>query len=354
MDVKVQKVEKMYGDMLAVKGVSFSFSAGQIVGFIGPNGAGKTTTIKMIATLHEPTRGDILFDDVSVIEEPEEARRVVGYMPDALPEHRDTTVRDYLDFFARAYGLQGRKRRLAIEEIEEFTQLGELRHKVLFALSKGMKQRVSLARALIHNPSVLIMDEPAAGLDPRARIELRELLKVLADQGKSILLSSHILTELSELCTHAVFIEQGRVLRAGSIDDLLKEASSRKSPSPKPKASQSIDMPTSTMLYEESPVTSLEGDEEDVPEVSAGLQTTLLIRVMEEQERLMKEIVLLPHVEHAECFGQTVEVDVQGGDDVCCGLLRELMKRDFSVVEFHQQGNRLEELFMNITKGQVQ
>src|SRR5690242_4722876 len=221
MKVQIVNLIKHFGATRAVNDVSFTFSSGQVVGFVGPNGAGKTTTMRILATLDEPTSGDALIDGVSVVEEPERARHLVGYVPDSLPTHRDMSVHEYLDFFARAYGLKGLRRAKVIESVEEFTGLTILRDKMLVALSKGMKQRVSLARALLHDPAVLVMDEPAAGLDPRARIELRELLRVLSSQGKAILISSHILTELAEICHAAVIIERGKILRAGSLSRIL-------------------------------------------------------------------------------------------------------------------------------------
>src|SRR5215471_6990591 len=223
MQITIEHLTKHYGRTRAVDDISFSFSSGEIIGFVGPNGAGKSTTMRIIATLDEPTAGDVRLDDVSVVEEPEKAHRLIGYVPDSLPGHRDISVHEYLDFFARAYGIANPARTKVVESIEEFTNLLGIREKSLNALSKGMKNRVSVARALVHDPVVLIMDEPAAGLDPRARIELRELLKVLSAQGKAILISSHILTELSEICTGAVFIERGRLLKAGTLEELLAE-----------------------------------------------------------------------------------------------------------------------------------
>src|SRR5436190_6401233 len=222
MRIEIIDLHKHYGPTRAVNGISFSFESGQIFGFVGPNGAGKSTTMRILATLDEPTAGDATIDGVSVVEEPEKAHRLVGYVPDALPGHRDISVHEYLDFFARAYGIRGDKRRQVVESIEEFTNLTGIREKHINALSKGMKNRVSVARALVHDPPVLIMDEPAAGLDPRARIELRELLKVLSGQGKAILISSHILNELSEICTGAVIIERGKILRAGTLQQILQ------------------------------------------------------------------------------------------------------------------------------------
>ena len=197
MDVKIVNLKRYFGKTRAVNDISFEFTAGNIFGFVGPNGAGKTTAMRILATLDDPTDGNVYINGVSLVDDPERGRRYVGFMPDTLPAHRDMTVHEYLDFFARAYDLRGAKRLAVVDSVEEFTNLKGIREKFLRALSKGMKQRVSLARALVHDPPVLILDEPAAGLDPRARVELRELLKVLADQGKAILISSHILTELS-------------------------------------------------------------------------------------------------------------------------------------------------------------
>src|SRR5262245_15254363 len=221
MRIEVVHLQRHFGATRAVDDISFGFASGQIVGFVGPNGAGKTTTMRILATLDEPTAGSAFVDGVSVIEEPERARRLVGYVPDHLPAHRDMTVHEYLDFFARAYGLRGGHRRQVVARVEEFTNLSGIREKYLIALSKGMKQRVSVARALLPDPPGLVRDEPAHGLDPRARVELRELLKLLSWQGKAVLISSHILTELAEICTGVVIIEHGKILRAGTMEEIL-------------------------------------------------------------------------------------------------------------------------------------
>ena len=201
MDVRIVNLTRHFGKTKAVDDISFEFSSGHIFGFVGPNGSGKTTTMRILATLDDPTDGNAYLDGISLVDDPEQARRYVGFMPDALPAHRDMSVHEYLDFFARAYGLRGQRRLSVVNSVEQFTNLTGIRDKLLRALSKGMKQRVSLARAIVHDPPVLVLDEPAAGLDPRARVELRELLKVLADRGKAILISSHILTELAKSAT---------------------------------------------------------------------------------------------------------------------------------------------------------
>jgi ABC-2 type transport system ATP-binding protein len=308
MKVEVLNLTKHFGNTHAVDDVSFSFASGQVVGFVGPNGAGKTTTMRILATLDEPTSGEALIDGVSVVEEPERARQLVGYVPDSLPTHRDISVHEYLDFFARAYGLKGAKRRQTVESIEEFTNLGGIRDKMLVALSKGMKQRVTLARALLHDPAVLIMDEPAAGLDPRARIELRELLRVLSGQGKAILISSHILTELAEICHGAIIIEQGRILMAGGIGDLLSD---------------------------------------NVP------RRTVLIRVLGRQEELHRDLLQMPHIETARIAGEEIAAELSGTDEACSEVLAAIVARGYRVAEFKQQRANLEEIFMNVTKGAV-
>jgi ABC-2 type transport system ATP-binding protein len=309
MKIDVVGLKKHYGRTRAVDDISFSFSSGQIFGFVGPNGAGKSTTMRILATLDEPTAGDALLDGVSVVEEPEKAHRLIGYVPDALPAHRDISVHEYLDFFARAYGIQGGRRRRVVESIEEFTTLTGIRDKHLSALSKGMKNRVSVARALVHDPVVLIMDEPAAGLDPRARIELRELLKILSGQGKAILISSHILTELAEICNGAVIIERGKILRAGTLEQILAE---------------------------------------DVP------HRTLVIRPLDRVEELHKHLLLLPHVEGVRLVDQALEVDLAGSEEGCCDLLGGLVQAGYRILEFRQRRADLEQIFMNVTRGEVQ
>jgi ABC-2 type transport system ATP-binding protein len=308
MKVDIVRLKKYFGKTKAVNDISFSFSSGQIFGFVGPNGSGKTTTMRILATLDEPTSGAAFVDGISVVDEPEKTHRLIGYVPDNLPAHRDISVHEYLDFFARAYGLRGDKRREVVEGVEEFTNLLGIREKHVNALSKGMKNRVSVARALVHDPPVLIMDEPAAGLDPRARIELRELLKVLAGQGKAILISSHILTELAEICDGAVIIERGKVLRAGILEEILAQ---------------------------------------DVP------HRTIVIRTMDRPDELHKHVLQIPNIEAARLVDHTLEADLLGTEETCCELLAGLVQQGFRIVEFHQRRADLEQIFMNVTKGEV-
>jgi len=310
MRFEVAGLRKQFGKTVAVDGISFSFAAGEVIGFVGPNGAGKTTTMRMLATLDEPSGGDAFIDGVSVVQEPEEARRLIGFVPDALPVHPDITVHEYLDFFARAYRIESARRKRTLDSIEEFTNLTGIRHKTLKSLSKGMNQRVCLARALLHDPKVLILDEPAAGLDPRARIELRELIRVFSAQGKAILMSSHILTELSEICTGAVIIERGRLLKAGKLDDLLVQSDAAK--------------------------------------------RTIVIRTIDGTEALHRALLELPGTNGVRIDDDELLVDYAGSDADASELLAELIRRGHRIAEFRQQRANLEQLFMNVTTGGVQ
>ena len=220
MKLEVKNLVRRFGRTLAVDGLSFEVGDGEILGFVGPNGSGKTTTMNIIATLDEPTSGDVLVDGWSVVQYPERARRVIGFMPDYLPNQGDITAHEYIDFFARAYGFKGAELERRVKEIEDFVDVTPIRDKVLSALSRGMKQRVSLARALVPDPKLLIMDEPANGLDPRARIEFRGYAKKIAASGKAVLISSHILADLNEICTGCLVIEKGRLVKR--IDGDLK------------------------------------------------------------------------------------------------------------------------------------
>ena len=220
--IEVDNLTKNYEGHWAVRGVSFGVAEGDIFGFIGPNGAGKTTSIRIISTLLDPTSGSVKVGGKSVTGDAEAVRRLIGFMPDNFGVYERITVWEYLDFFAAAYGLDRRPRAAAIEGIMELTDLVGLRDRLTGELSKGMRQRLCLAKTLVHDPKVLILDEPANGLDPRARIEFRALLKELRSMGKTILISSHILTELSDICTSVVILEKGKVVATGSIGSIQK------------------------------------------------------------------------------------------------------------------------------------
>jgi ABC-2 type transport system ATP-binding protein len=218
--VEARGLVKRYDGTLAVGGVDLSIPQGEIFGLVGPNGAGKTTMLRMLATLLEPTAGDAEIAGESIRRNPQAVRRVLGYMPDAFGVYDDMKVWEYLDFFGRCYGLGPAQRKRMIGDLLELVDLASKRDTYVQGLSRGMQQRLCLAHALVHDPQVLLLDEPASGLDPRARVELRELLRELRVLGKTIVISSHILPELEELCTSVAIVDRGRVLAAGTISDI--------------------------------------------------------------------------------------------------------------------------------------
>lgn len=218
--VETTGLVKRYDGTVAVGGVDLQVEAGEIFGLVGPNGAGKTTMLRMLATLLLPTAGDALVAGESIRRNPQAVRRVLGYMPDAFGVYDDMKVWEYLDFFGRCYGLGPAQRKRMIGDLLELVDLANKRDAYVQSLSRGMQQRLCLAHALVHDPQVLLLDEPASGLDPRARVELRELLRELRSLGKTILISSHILPELEELCTSVAIVDHGRVLAQGSIAEI--------------------------------------------------------------------------------------------------------------------------------------
>lgn len=307
--LEVCGLTRRFGALVAVDGASFEVAAGEICGFVGPNGAGKTTTMRICATLDLPDGGDVLVDGNSVLVEPRLVRHRLGFMPDSYGAYLSTTVADYLDFFARAYGLRGRKRAETIAGVVDFTGLAPLLNKEMRALSKGMKQRLCLAKTMLHDPSLLILDEPAAGLDPRARVELRELVRALADMGKAVLISSHILAELGELCSTVAVIEQGRILATGSVEDVVREAR---------------------------------------PHLA------LFVRALEGEERLRAALLEQPHVEAVRPERGGVDVDFAGDETQAAELLAELVAAGLRPVEFSATRADLEDVFLTLTEGQVQ
>jgi ABC-2 type transport system ATP-binding protein len=222
--IETINLTKRYGDLAALDNLNLSIQDGDCFGFIGPNGAGKTTTIKILATLLKPSSGQAQIAGLTVGYQNRQIRPLIGYVPDFMGAYEDMVVYEYLEFFAAAYNINGQQRKKVVGDVLELTDLGYKQTAEVNSLSRGMQQRLSIARVLLHDPKVLLMDEPASGLDPRARIEIRELLKELKRMGKTILISSHILHELAELCNVVGIIEQGKLLFHGSVDDVLKRA----------------------------------------------------------------------------------------------------------------------------------
>ncbi len=323
MKLVVDNITRVFGRTQALAGVSFTMEPGRVSAFVGPNGAGKTTTMRIIATLDTPTTGDVSIDGYSVTEYPERTRRLVGFMPDALPAHSDIVVHEYLDFFARAFGVRQPDRSQILQEIEDFTGLGPLRDKTLKSLSKGMKQRVSLARALVHDPTVLILDEPAAGLDPHARIELRELIVALAKRGKAILISSHILHELEEMVDDVIIVQHGRVIRAGAIDAIAHSADE---PGASDRVASGTDVPPSVRR--------------------------VLVRILEGHEGFPALATLQPGVVACRARGsRAFELDIEADERGTASVLAGLVDAGVAVVEFRMASGGLERMFLEATRG---
>jgi ABC-2 type transport system ATP-binding protein len=220
--LEVEGLYRWFDGVHAVNDVSFQIPAGEVVGLIGANGAGKTTTMRLLATLDIPDRGVIRLGGVDIVEHPNEVRRRIGWMPDHFTAYKDTTVGDYIDFFGRAHGLRGSELTRRVDEVTAFTDLTALTKRSMDKLSKGQTQRLCLARTLLNDPDFLVLDEPAAGLDPKARLELKNLIRVLRDRGKTILISSHILSELGEMCDTLIFMDRGGVMHHGDTDTLRR------------------------------------------------------------------------------------------------------------------------------------
>jgi ABC-2 type transport system ATP-binding protein len=307
--IELRRLHRVFEQTHAVNDVSFEVYAGEVFGYIGPNGAGKTTSMRILATLDEPSAGDALVDGFSVVDDPDRVRRRLGFMPDYFGTYQNVNVREYLDFFARAYGLTGRERLSAIDEVMEFTQLDTLAEKPIDGLSKGMKQRLCLGRTMIHNPSVLVLDEPAAGLDPRARIELRDMISQLADAGKAILISSHILTELAEICDRVGILEQGRLLAVGSVAEISARVQ---------------------------------------------VQSSVRVRVLDDVERLRGWLAQRDDVSELHTDDDLTMFSFSGDRAAEAALLRAMIEAGLSVVEFGAKHKSLEDVFLHVTEGRVQ
>lgn len=305
--IKLEGLKKTYGKMEALKGVSFEIEQGSIFGFVGPNGAGKSTTLKILATLMVPTEGKAYIDGVDVTKYPKKVRALMGYMPDFFGVYERMKVTEYLDFYASCYRIPGGKRKSIIADLLELTDLSFKAEAYVDSLSRGMKQRLCLARSLVHDPKVLLLDEPASGLDPRARVEMRELLRELKNMGKSIVISSHILPELAELCTEVGIIEGGELVAVGSVDD-----------------------------------------------ITAQLQQEKLIQIKVREKSIAASALIEENpwvVALNETADGVLQVRFSGDGEEQQKLLRALVLADLPVLSFAESSNSLEDLFMQITKG---
>jgi len=342
--IRVRHLSHRYGAREVLRDVSFDVAHGEIFGFIGPNGAGKTTTIRVMATLLEPATGRVEIDGLDVAIDPDKVRRVIGYMPDHAGVYERITVREFLEFFADAYQVPDAG---VVDVVLELTDLRKLDTRLVAELSKGMKQRLQVARILLHDPKVLILDEPASDLDPRARIELRDLLLELRDLGKTIFLSSHILTELSDVCTSVGILERGQLVVAGPIAAIGEELARR-----------NRGAALATNGVPGAAAAPAAGD----PEVTAGgamipahTRRRLKLRVLGDARvvaPLLSGGVGVHQVEPAP--GGVLTVDYTGDDRFVADVVRHLVGQGVGVIGVEPERNELERIFLEVTRGDLQ
>lgn len=308
--LEVKELRKVYGSLTAVNGLSFSLKPGDVFGFIGSNGAGKTTTIRMLSTLLEPTAGTATLNGVDIQKDPMEIRRMIGYMPDFFGLYDDVKVWEYLDFFANIYSVPKKLRAEIIENVLELTDLSVKREAMVQSLSRGMQQRLCLARCLVHDPALLLLDEPASGLDPRARAELKELISELGRMGKIVIVSSHILPELAGFCNNVGIIEKGSLLAFGPVDQVVQ-----------------------------------------------GMQTARMIRVrvLNDVDSAAKLAQDQPGVLAIETAGDgELRVEFAGDSSQQADLLKGLVGAGHRIVGFYEEQADLEDVFLKLTTGAVQ
>jgi ABC-2 type transport system ATP-binding protein len=307
--IETINLTKRYGKLVALNNLNLSVAEGECFGYIGPNGAGKTTTIRILATLLQPTWGEARVCGYTVGYESRKIRPLIGYVPDFFGAYEDLCVQEYLEFFASAYGIVGQKRRRIVADVLELTDLTHKADALVDSLSRGMKQRLSIARALLHDPKVLLLDEPASGLDPRARIEIRELLKELHRMGKTIMISSHILPELADLCTSIGILERGELIYQGSVADALRRA-----------------------------------------------RTATVVRVAtpDDPERARQVLAALPGVKSAELRNGQVVLELSSETSDFSFIAQAMLANRLRIHEIRQEEVNLETAFMRLTRGLVQ
>jgi len=310
--IETRGLTKRYGQLTAVADLDLVVEEGAVYGFVGPNGAGKTTTMRILATLLRPTAGEAWVAGHSVLKDRRGVRRAIGYMPDFFGVYGDMKVWEYLDFFAACYEIPAPTRRRLVDDLLELVDLAHRREDYVDALSRGMKQRLCLARALAHDPQVLILDEPASGLDPRARVEIRELLRELQAMGKTIFVSSHILSEIEEVCTHVGIIEAGHLVATGTLEEMRQRVRA---------------------------------------------QRVVRIGLMERPEEAMAWLADQKGVLQVEPAGPNSEGDLRitliGEEERLADLLSGLVEAGFQVTAFHEETGDLEDVFLHLTKGIV-
>jgi ABC-2 type transport system ATP-binding protein len=372
--IRVRHLWHRFGKQDVLRDVSFDVGHGEIFGFIGPNGAGKTTTIRIMATLLEPVSGRVEVDGFDVSVDPEAVRKIIGYMPDHAGVYERVTVREYLEFFADAYKVAPDANYSVVDAVMELTDLTKLESKLVATMSKGMKQRLQLARTLLHDPKVLILDEPASDLDPRARIEIRDLLVELRSMGKTIFLSSHILTELADVCTSVAILERGRLVVSGPINDIarrLEEAAARQVPVRPQQQQQQQQMPQQPPMAQPTMVAAgvqtailpptqnatYRATEvmEAAPQTIGVPRRRLKLRAFSPLDAVQAALTGVPNV-----YGVTQVtnglflVTYVGDDQTIAAMVSALVAKQIAVAGVEPERSELERIFMEVTKGEVQ
>ena len=350
--IRARHLWHRYGiDVDVLRDVTFDVQPGEIFGFIGPNGAGKTTTIRIMATLLEPTAGRVEIDGLDVTMAPEEVRKVIGYMSDTAGVYDRITVREYLEFFADAYNVTSVS---VVDAVLELTDIGPLTKQLVATLSKGQKQRLQLARILLHDPKVLILDEPASDLDPRARIEIRDLLLDLQSLGKTILLSSHILSELSDVCTSIGIIEKGRIVVSGPINEIADRLQAQKTAQA---LGQDAPYRGGAMTWDAPPDGSSDAPPSSSrpstppPQLSAALHTQVVkLRVLGDPKDAIAHIDEADGITDIQLVGSTLHVSFLGGDPKVAEIVALLVSKNVGVTSVEQERNQLERIFFEATR----
>jgi ABC-2 type transport system ATP-binding protein len=341
--IRAQHLWHRYGALDVLKDVSFEVGQGEIFGFIGPNGAGKTTTIRIMATLLEPTAGRVEIDGIDVTVDPDRVRRIVGYMSDHAGVYERITVREFLEFFADAYRVPELG---VVDAVIELTELSKLEDRLVVTLSKGMKQRLQIARILLHDPKILVLDEPASDLDPRARIEVRDLLLELRDLGKTIFLSSHILTELSDVCTSVGILEHGELVVSGPIGQIAERLAAGRSQAP----TGAPDSFRGIASAATGPLVTAGGA--PIPEAT---RKRLKLRVLGEAQAVVPMLAGGGGIlDVAAGPGGQLVVQYVGGDVFVAEVVRYLVSNGVGVVSIEPERNELERIFLEVTKGELQ
>jgi ABC-2 type transport system ATP-binding protein len=340
--VQTHDLTKRYASVVALDHLNLQIPEGAIYGFIGPNGAGKTTTMRILTALLRPTSGEAWIAGREVTREPKAIRKLVGWMPDSFGVYDNMKAWEYLDFFAASYGIPSARRKGQIRELLDLVDLGAKHDEYVMGLSRGMKQRLSLARTMAHDPKLLILDEPASGLDPRARIELRELLKELRALGKTIMISSHILTELAEMCTHIGIIEAGRLLVSGEVGEILQSLQPHRTI----EIHVLADAERACELLRHMPnVRDVRLQERAAPQA-----TPVAVDAASDGATLAATINVLPSFMERIA----ISVDYVGDDAGLSAMLHGLTAAGVPVVHFAGQVSDLEDIFMQVTRGVTQ